>query len=210
MAKKSFSGSHTKSSLKWMKEILEQWIEHNKRYQKFHHPSDSLFFYRERPSVGTLAAAAWSAPRGYAVQEYGSYKKDPSDKRKRKNGRDDLYIGRGYSYTLKLEAKFKWIRGDTQLNDEKFDSVYRKVMESATSDANKLVRDYEGDKLAGLVIFKFYVAREKWKNGMINDAIAMLENIDAEAKVWYFLDSEPIEDFVNHCFGTALFIQPVS
>jgi hypothetical protein len=68
--------------------------------------------YAERSQVGFLAAAAWQVG-GAAIEEYGMVKKNPADRRRKYNGRADLWLGfggRGFA----LEAKYDSVRLDTR------------------------------------------------------------------------------------------------
>jgi hypothetical protein len=68
--------------------------------------------YLERSQVGFLAAAAWHIG-GAAIEEYPIEKKDPADRRRKYDGRADLWLGfggRGFA----LEAKYANTRLDTR------------------------------------------------------------------------------------------------
>lgn len=67
-------------------------------------PKDTGYWYGERALTGFLAAAAWSLPRGWSLEEFTGLRVKG---RKKGSGRGDIWFGIGKkSYTI--EAKAIW------------------------------------------------------------------------------------------------------
>jgi len=67
-------------------------------------PTDTGYWYGERALTGFLAAAAWSLPRGWSLEEFTGLRMSG---KKKGSGRGDIWFGIGKkSYTV--EAKAVW------------------------------------------------------------------------------------------------------
>jgi hypothetical protein len=86
--------------------ILEQWIRTQETYCKCIF-EDAAYWYTERTNIGLLAHAAWAA--GYvALEEHQKIKRGKIDRRRKSNGRADLWIAKK-DYSESIEAKQKYI-----------------------------------------------------------------------------------------------------
>lgn len=206
------SGCKTGKDFKWMEPIFERWIEYNETYLNFHsgddshYDPDSLSFYGERPSVGTLAAAAWSIPKGYALQEYYAEKWESQHEEETKSGREDLYLGRCRNH-VRLEAKCIWVNAHSELKNGEFDNAFRKCMEEAKDHAKRYIK-YD-DIRAALVVVNFRSLKAKMNEELIQASIEAVRKVKIKTKAWFFADSEINQDYRYHCFGTALFISSI-
>ena len=79
-----------------LKRILNQWIEHQRRYTTAMRDEDYPWYYRERTSIGFLAAAAWSCKDCVVLEEWHTEKRvralSKAKKPKLRKGHSDLYI----------------------------------------------------------------------------------------------------------------------
>jgi len=109
---KAQSGVFTSSELKALNPILKEWIAVVLDYchaQKF---DDNPWWYNERATLSTLAAAAWR--HGWvALEEFSTAKRArvPESKTEEgdvQNGRCDLFIGRRNGEEFAIEAKQAW------------------------------------------------------------------------------------------------------
>jgi hypothetical protein len=119
------------AKLEPLRPIFKSWFSILKEFGK-KVPGDSPFWYRERPQVGFLAAAAWRL--GWvALEEWGTEKgphREPS------SGRNDLRIRRG-KHEWFLEAKHTWcdIDGDEEGNLK----TLTKALQAARRSARMLI-----------------------------------------------------------------------
>jgi hypothetical protein len=73
-------------------------------------PHDTGYWYGERALTGFLAAAAWSLPHGWSLEEFTGLRMSG---KKNGNGRGDLWVGiDNTSYTI--EAKAVWPGGSVE------------------------------------------------------------------------------------------------
>lgn len=87
------------------REFLELFSAFGDRLEKYDSPPDDAgYWYGERALTGFLAAAAWSLPRGWSLEEFTGLRMSG---KKKGNGRGDIWVGIGKkSYTI--EAKAVW------------------------------------------------------------------------------------------------------
>jgi hypothetical protein len=114
-----------------LRPILETWFMILENYIT-RVPKDLPFWYRERPQIGFLAAAAWQS--GYAaLEEWGMVKGSQKDKHR---GRNDLWIGYPGGQEWFIEAKHDWCdvsKGKTNCSDP-----LEKTLKSARTSAKQV------------------------------------------------------------------------
>lgn len=121
--------------LRGFQPLLQRWIEVNERLvREWSSWNDVPWWYGERASVGTLAAAAWFAG-GIALEEYGSAKarKGPDGVRSPSHGRTALYIT-VWSQSFVVEAKQWW--PDLEQDGEHHKDGLAERMTEARGDAS--------------------------------------------------------------------------
>jgi len=125
-----------RSSLREFEPILKAWIRVLVSYSRRNPVKDLPWWYRERPQVGLLAAAAWRAGGG-ALEEW---KTEKGTRLQRSYGRNDLWIFRGKRQWF-IEAKHAWCdilpNGVSQTSVKKMQSE----LNAAKSAARKLNQD---------------------------------------------------------------------
>ena len=117
-----------------------------KEYFEFIGQDHDVFSYNEASSAGLFACGAARA-RMIALPEYVCLKKGRRDKRRRVNGRADLWI---YDPHHKLSwcFEFKHLLGRTSYSE----TLINKKLEAAVSDAACIVTENECDKAFGAVL----------------------------------------------------------
>jgi|GEM_PF-1333562 len=85
--------------------LFEEWLLCTERYCRVSAGEDAPFIYTERANIGILAGAAWRCGR-IALEEFQYEKRE---KRKKWDGRADLYIASEKNGEELIEAKFGWM-----------------------------------------------------------------------------------------------------
>jgi len=127
------------------KELIEKWDRLLIDFENVMTTEDLPYIYKERTSVGLLAAAA--TKKGYIVlEEYGTEKQHKGQTRA---GRADLWLyKKDKSIDISLEAKYKEI----SWSSKKVIEVVKPILKKAVSDVNE-VRPSEGAKYSLGVVF---------------------------------------------------------
>ncbi len=128
-----------------LRRVFDQWISMIPQYARRSalalHKPDYFFWYNERTSVGSIAAAAWLAG-GFALEEYSAPKRGY-------RGRADLWI-LIHGEMFAIEAKQQWPSiGTRAMARTSLSQVFLKWLDDAARGARKL-REGEGRKV-GLV-----------------------------------------------------------
>jgi hypothetical protein len=145
----SISGVNA-GSMKGLRRALVQWVSLQGRLAQDLGPNDAPWWYNERASVSTFAAAVWMTG-GIALEEYMTSKKSLDTHPKRSPKRNPLASGRGDIYfrvgaiEYRGEAKQTWakLRGYNQ------ESVFRRHLSLAVNDAKR--RPSDGAKRVGIL-----------------------------------------------------------
>ena len=137
--------------LKPLEPLLHKWIDLNNGYCKAF-PGDSLYWYNERATLSSLAAAVWKG-NGYALEEYRTDKRFGKDQWP---GRSDLWFSWGKTDYL-VEAKQIW-SSLFSLSRESFEKISEalKVAKSAVVEN----REDVGNRL-GVVFVVPYIPPSK-------------------------------------------------
>lgn len=118
------------SSFKPLEPVLKKWHAVLSDYSK-RSKGDQPWWYRERPQIGFLAAAAWSAD-GVALEEWGM-KKGPQ--KCQSEGRNDLWLCYDGNEWF-LEAKHVWC--EIQKGDRNCRKLLENALSAAKSSADKV------------------------------------------------------------------------
>lgn len=159
--------------------ILKSWINTNLEYLEYFDIPDCSWWYNERASLSSFAAAVWKA-NGIALEEYAI---DKGKEHELWSGRCDLFIGLP-SYQFACEAKQAWCPiGRTAKNGI---VNLKKGLTEACQDARKLPKE-EGRRLGICFAVPYLPPRdnefieeqlEHWLNSICNsvnyDSIAWL------------------------------------
>ena len=168
-----------------LKPVLAKWIAVQREYTR-QIGDDFAWNYRERTSIGFLAAAAWKAG-GVALEEWRTEKGPRNDPRK---GRCDLYIYRRRQ-SFHIEAKHMWSCATGKQPNAI--SYIERQLKRAVADA-KLLQCPRKEKLGLLFVAPFYSAR---KQTHMTDHIATwlkgIYEIPHSAIAWLFLDRRKLK-----------------
>jgi hypothetical protein len=172
-------GFKTSHNFSHWKEMLEKWCEVHERFRKIV-PSDGIFWYRERPNLGALAAAAWLV--GWcALDEFELDKK-------RKYGRGDLYVA-SQEFEFYVEAKFVY-SGEGRIK-RVVDS-----MKDARKDAKKVdLDDDDSTPRVGVVFAAPSIPesdRRPLETALEEFVKAMEEKMAPDAVAWCFPPCEKV------------------
>jgi hypothetical protein len=120
-------------------------------------PADAGYWYGERALTGFFAAAAWSLPKGWSVEEFTGLRRQG---RKKGSGRGDIWVGVG-SKTYTIEAKVVWPGGSV-------DSA-RKTIENSLSEATNQLKNLEGSYREGRPVALCYVVPDLNQKGRFSE-----------------------------------------
>ena len=135
-----------------LRQVLKEWIFVNNDYVRRWDGWDAPWWYTERASVSTIAAAAWLA-KGIALEEYTTSKTRNINRSRVVSGRGrcDLFVSvrdrRGEDRDLIVEAKICW----PSLTSGAFRKRIKDGLVVACNDARRTHRD-DGARRAGLLI----------------------------------------------------------
>lgn len=137
--------------------VFKRWWQHHQDYVV--QGGEAGWGYRERPNVGFLAGAVWTAG-GVAIQEYDERKKNAEDKRFAYDGRGDLWVGLG-GKGFKLEAKHQHV----YLHTRGTEGTLCAAADSAGLDSDRVKRDT--DFTGGVAFLSLWLPedrREEWRD----------------------------------------------
>lgn len=166
-------------NLRSLKPIVDEWIDVIlQKYVDYFSMEDVPWWYNERATLSSLAAAAWMA-QGIALEEYKTQKGKKSNPR---TGSCDLFLGAESGAWFECEAKQTWCAVGRRARNG-FESA-KSGLKDACDNAKKL-RKTEGVRRLGLCFLipylpigdKDYVVEqiEKWLkdlDGLKRDCIA--------------------------------------
>lgn len=132
-------------------EIFDSWCDINYEYITAHNFCDSMYWYNERASVGSLAGAIWRTG-GLALEEFSANKSNDENK---EMGRIDLYFTQN-DICFIAEAKQKFISLSDNIN---FYAILKNKLDEAIDDTKRtsIASDYEHVPLALLFVVPFFV-----------------------------------------------------
>lgn len=120
-------------------------------------PADAGYWYGERALTGFLAAAAWSLPKGWCVEEFTGLRHQG---RAKGCGRGDLWVGVGREvYTI--EAKVVWPGGSL--------ASAKKTIENSLGKAARQLKQLEDSYREGKPVALCYVVPDLDRNGRFSD-----------------------------------------
>ncbi len=123
-----------------LRPVLEEWLKVITRYGFYHREAmkgepDYPYWYGERASFGSLAAAAWLA-EGVALEEYAARKRG----RYAYSGRADLWIVI-HGHRFVIEGKQLWMSiGARSRTDPR--TAIRRELRAAVRDSRKLPKEW--------------------------------------------------------------------
>jgi len=136
-----------------LRQVLQKWIFVNNDYVRRCHGNDAPWWYIERASISTVAAAAWLA-KGIALEEYTTSKTRNINRSRSvvsDRGRCDLFISvkdrHRTDRDLIVEAKIRW----PSLTSGAFRKRIKDGLIAACKDV-RLTHSYGGARRAGLLI----------------------------------------------------------
>jgi hypothetical protein len=134
--------------------FLRKWIDVLEEYRR-KVEGDLPWWYHERTQIGFLAAAAWRARGGAALEEWRT-DKTSADGSKR-NGRGDLWIQLGKRY-WHIEAK----RASVRLGSSPYSAVTRTraALRDACDDA-AAIKAYRGERRIGVAFVAPVIAHKR-------------------------------------------------
>lgn len=169
-----------------LKGLLHEWIKVQRRYAGAWEWMDVPWYYNERASLSTLAAAAWLSG-GLALEEFSNEKwraGRPNWKQKRRValGRCDLYVVAGGADYL-IEAKAYW----PKLRGSVAEDGLHNALRSARDDATRVRPHETATRLAAVLIAPSIPVRY-WEElgGRIDDFVSLLKRVPRSAAAWTF------------------------
>ena len=185
--------------------ILVAWLQVAEKYLDYFDNEDSPWWYNERATLSSFAAAVWAAD-GIALEEYATLK---GKTRESWSGKCDLYIGMP-SQEFACEAKQAWCRiGRRSKNGF---NMAKSGLESACKDARKLDKG-EGRRLGLCFAVPYLPPRdEKHVEHQLNDWLKAIQNIDRSSIAWIFPQSARRSIVTENGYfypGVALIIREV-
>lgn len=161
--------------------ILTNWIEINKRFLEHFEYKDSPWWYNERATLSSLAAATWLSG-GIALEEYSTVKK--YNEEKSWSGRCDLYIGTPSKIGFACEAKQAWCPIGKKAENGIVNA--EKALNVACNDAKKLDGD-EGSPLGICFAVPYLPSRdENIIEEQLSNWLQLIEKIDHSSIAWIF------------------------
>lgn len=159
--------------------ILTSWLKVIDTYLNYSDLEDSPWWYNERATLSSFAAAVWAA-NGVALEEYATVK---GKTRQAWTGRCDLYIGIS-SQQFACEAKQAWC--PIGRRSKKGFSNAKSGINDACDDARKLDKG-EGRRLGLCFAVPYLPPRDaKYIEHQLNDWLKAILNIDRSSIAWIF------------------------
>lgn len=196
---RGFARIHASDLVHW-EPVLEEWLLLVERFSRMRGGGWSLFGYRERVNVSTLAGAAWRC--GYAAMTEFVHDKVVGGEVSR--GRADLEIlhtakprwvladeGPDQKSDDLVEAKFDWL----SLEDAEFRANAAKLLDQAVGDADRTGRARKAgsfQRSIGVAFITTYVSSfdPADRNRLIRAAVESVVGIEAPIRAWCFPDEE--------------------
>lgn len=168
--------------------ILEEWVEIISTYTNEYDPEDALYWYNERATLSTLAAAITRQPyRTFVLEEYRTEKRD--DERGKWPGRADLFfVCHRTAYVA--EAKQVWV----SISSRAGESVAKitKALHLARKEAVK-GKSLEHRRLGIVfVVPRLPLSELDDRHERIRDFISDLDKVDYEAMAYAFPDAAKV------------------
>lgn len=143
-------------SLPTLKPLLTAWTQVVLRYCDNEGYCDNPWWFNERATLSTLAAAAWTLDGWAALEEFNTRKrggivpKDRTDEGSR-HGRCDLYVShkRGHSYAIEAKQAWQAIGNDADAEATNL------MMAAAWDDVGKLDKEEAKRRLAVTFVIPF-------------------------------------------------------
>jgi hypothetical protein len=159
--------------------VLNSWIENIDLYLQYFGNSDCPWWYNERATLSSLAAAIWKNG-GVALEEYSI---DKGAKSKEWIGRCDLFIGL-QSNTFACEAKQAWCPiGRRAKNGVK---IAKQSLEAACKDARKLPKE-EGTRLGICFAVPYLPSQDSsFIDVQLTHWLEEISKIDYDAIAWRY------------------------
>jgi hypothetical protein len=142
------------SKLREWGELFDNWHKVIEIYCEKTEGNDAPYSYNERANISLLCAAAWQS-KWIALEEFQHSKKSlPGSKNDNYQGRCDLWIANDENDWF-VEAKFKWISG----NSKNFQNTAKLTIKSAIESARKT--HLPGCRTAAISFFPIYIPINK-------------------------------------------------
>ena len=119
------SGFRVKEKVSVLTPLLLQWIQYLERFCVTV-TGDVPYWYSERTTVGTLAAAAW-AVGGFALEEFSTTKSEDEGRDRRGRG-DLLFCVDGHIFLAECKVDWRW-------QDEQI-AQFKEKLEQASADVS--------------------------------------------------------------------------
>lgn len=159
--------------------LLHNWMDIIEKYISYNEFEDNPWWYNERATISTLAAAAW-ATEGIALEEYSTEK---GKKGRPWKGRCDLFLGLK-TKIFACEAKQAWCPISRHAKNSIIN--VRNTLKIACDDARKLDKQ-EGQRLGICFAVPYLPQKEKkYMEEQIKSWCKKLEEIDCDAYAWVF------------------------
>ena len=163
--------------------IMEEWCIYVEKYTDYF-GDDAVYWYNERASVGSFAAAAGKKDY-FVLEEYAATKKSSEGF---KNGRVDLFLSKKDRPLYILEAKQVRCpisaRADGSTNKNKI----KDALKQARSDAVNSKAEDKDFKAYGLVFVVPHIAKSFCEDAenLIEEFIKLVSGIDFDAMAYVF------------------------
>jgi hypothetical protein len=159
--------------------ILTSWIETINNYLDYFNIPDSPWWYNERATLSSFAAATWKA-KGIALEEYATVKGKTHDAW---TGRCDLFIGLP-SYQFACEAKQAWCPIGRRAY--KGSDNVKKGLIDACKDARKLDKA-EGRRLGICFAVPYLPERDnEFMEKQIENWLKCVRDLEYDSIAWTF------------------------
>jgi hypothetical protein len=194
--------------------VLRKWIRVNEEYFDRCMGEDAAWWFNERASLSTLAAAAWLAG-GIALEEYTTAKSKRGGS-VNKNCRCDLFVSlrnrvKGKNdHEFVIEAKIVWPR----LASRSLADQIERGNEKARKDVRRTL-PYGGSSRVGLLIVSPYMRRseaDRWERDQSQFVEFVRASAEEYAVAWIFAKNGkgPLSERNDHYYpGTAIFLRPL-
>jgi hypothetical protein len=203
MPKQSFSGLKSRSH-RVLVPVLEKWIELQDQLYSVLAPDNAPWWYNERASIGTFAAAVWLS-QGVAFEEYVTYKHVKNSK-SLGGGRGDIFFRLGKS-EFRGEAKQIW----GKLRGTKQQLVIERNLMIALEDSKRRPADDKASRIGMLFVTPNLPSSDKRNiDERIGSWVKSVTSIPNCACAWHFPEhARGLEDEdENKVYpGCALFIR---
>ena len=160
-------------------EFLHCWIEINNKYIDYFENEDNPWWYNERATLSTLAAAGWAC-NGVSLEEYSTEKGKHSDPWK---GRCDFFLGMKNEF-FACEAKQAWCAIGRQARN----SIVKVQdgLRAACDDARKLTKQ-EGRRLGICFAVPYLPQRDKNHiDQQLTEWLKKINKLDYSSIAWFF------------------------